>query len=257
LEIFIPWDLLFVVDEVAVKIEAREKTGDTWGDRFEVGTATIPSIEGSSIKGFMGSSASPPEPNWEYASVTFDTKNKGGKYYQFRVTVDPNDKIDELTGHDNEEEYENNEGYFGIPLYVEATSGSGLEASPSEGDLFHEEMFLSDDTPQKNEEVMVSSRISAMERDFRHVSIYFYDGDPEEGGELFDLELIPYIAANSSYLVSVPWNTHGKVGTHEIYIVIDGKIGEHTIENNTDAMVLTIQEKCSGNCFIGLLKKEW
>jgi len=230
-----------VADDVAVKIEAQEKTGDTWGDRFEVGTATIPSIEGSSIKGFMSSSASPPAPNWEYASVTFDTTGRAGKYYQFWVTIDPDDKIDELTGHDNEEEYENNEGYFGIPLYVEETSGTG--PSPSEGDLFHEEMFLSDDTPQEDEEIMVSSRISAMERDFRHVTVDFYDGDPDEGGELFDIELIPYIAANSSYLVSVPWKTHGKVGTHEIYVVINGKIGEQTIENNTDSRVLTIQKK--------------
>jgi hypothetical protein len=243
-----------VTDDVEVKIEARarEKTSDPWGDRVAVGTATIPSI-----KGFMSSSASPPEPNWESVSVTFDTTGKGGKYYQFWVTVDPDDTIDELTGHDNEEKYENNEGYFGIPLYVEETSGSGLEASPSEGDLFHEKMFLSNDTPQEGEEVMVSSRISAMERDFRHVTVDFYDGDPDEGGKLFDLELIPYIAASSSYLVSVPWNTHGKVGTHEIYAVINGKIGEHTIENNTDSKVLTVQEKCSGNCFIGLLKKEW
>jgi hypothetical protein len=231
-----------VVNEVEVKIEARarEKTSDPWGDRFEVGTATIPSIEGSSIKGFMSSSASPPEPNWKYASVTFDTTDRAGKYYQFWVTVDPDDKIDELTGHDNEEEYKNNEGYFGISLYVEETSGL---LAPPEGDLFHEKMFLSSDTPQEGEEVMVSSKISATERDFRHVTVDFYDGDPDEGGKLFDLELIPYIVANSSYLVSVPWNTHGKVGTHEIYVVINGKIGEHTIENNTDSRVLTIQEK--------------
>lgn len=244
-----------VVDEVEVKIEARarEKTSDPWGDRFEVGTATIPSIEGSSIKGFMKSSASPPAPNWEYAEVTFDTTGKGGKYYQFWVTVDPDDKINELTGHDNEEEYENNEGYFGIPLYIEEASGS--EASPSEGDLFHEEMFLSNDTPIEDEEVMVSSSISAVERDFRHVTVDFYDGDPDDGGKLFDLELIPYIAKNSSYMVSVPWNTHGKVGTQDIYVVINGKIGEYTIENNTEVRVISVQEKSWRNRVIDLLKK--
>jgi hypothetical protein len=235
-----------VVDEVEVKIEAQEKTGDTWGHRFEVGTATIPSIEGSSIKGFMSSSASPPEPNWEYASVTFDTTGRADKYYRFWVTVDPSlwvtvdpgNKIQEITGHDTGDKYANNEGYFGIPLYVTAQSGS-TESIP-EGDLFHEVIAISNDTPVKGEEVMISATVSTLERDFRHVSVCFYDGDPDEGGELFDIELIPYIVAGGSYTVSVPYKTYGKVGIHEIYVVIDRKIGEHTYTNNTAMSLLTL-----------------
>jgi len=219
------------VDNVDVKIEAQVSTDNAdWGGRFEVGTASIPSIPG-----FQNSYN---EANWKYAEVTFDTTDKAGKYYRFWVTVDPDNKIEELTGHNNGEKYENNEGYFGIPLFVEAKSALAIPLS--DGDLFHEEIILSTENPIEGEKVMISHRVSALERDFRHVSVYFYDGNPDEGGKLFDTELIPYIVAGGSYTVSVPYKTHGKKGTHEIHVVIDRKIGEHTHTNNTAMSLLTL-----------------
>jgi len=237
------------VDDVDVKIEAQVSTDNKdWGDRFEVGTASIPSI-----LGFQNSSN---KANWKYAETTFDTTGKAGKYYRFWVTVDPDNTIPEITGHDTGEKYANNEGCFGIPLFVEEKSA--LEISLSDGDLFHEEIILSTDgdlfheeiilsteSPIEGEEVMISATVSAMDRDFRHASVYFYDGDPDEGGELFDIELIPYIdiVAGGSYTVSVPYKTHGKVGTHDLHIVIGEKIGEHTHTNNTIIRTVTVHEE--------------
>jgi hypothetical protein len=237
------------VSDVEVKIEAQEKTGTTWGDRFPVGNGivTIPSIQG-----FLNASNNA---NWKYAEVTFDTTGKAGKYYRFWVTVDPNDQIDELTGHDNGEKYENNEGRFDIPLFIEAKSGLEIPPPP-EGDLFHEEITVSNDTPVEGEEVLITAKVYAEDRDFRHVDVYFYDGNPDEGGKLFDIELIPYIVAGSSYTVSVSYKTYGKVGTHDIYIVIDGKIGEHTYTNNTDVRIITVQEKSWNDQVIDRLKRK-
>jgi len=233
-------------DDVEVKIESQEKTGkNTWGDRREVGTVSIPSIPG-----FQNASN---EANWKVAEATFDTTGKAGKYYRFWVTADPEDKIPEIANHDNGDTYANNEGYFGIPLFIETSEGATAAA---EGDLFHEEIFLSNDTPKAGDRIMIADRISADDRDFRHVFVCFYDGDPDDGGTLFDMELIPYIPADMSYTVQVPYSTCGKVGEREIHVAITGKIGEYNYENNRVVDVVTILSKPQtwGEQIIDLLK---
>jgi hypothetical protein len=230
---------------VDVKIESEVSTdGDHWGDRSEVGSFTI-----SSIPGFQNASN---EANWKYAEVTFDTTGDAGNYYRFWVTVDPDDLVTERTMHDNGDKYANNVGWFGIPLYVEANTSSsalaegeislpGSAVSTVGGDLLHEEIFLSDDTPREGEEVIITDRVWATDRNFRHVHVLFYDGDPDEGGKLFDMEFIPFIAADASYTVRVPYNTCGKVGEREIHVVITGKIGEYDYENNAEVHLVTIR----------------
>ncbi len=222
------------VSDVEVKIEGQydECNATKTDNRFKIDTVTIPSIQG-----FENASNNP---NWKYAEVVFDTTGRAEKYYCFWVTVDPADKIQEMANHDNGDTYENNKGYFGITLYVTAQSGS--TGSIPEGDLFHE-VIISNDAPVEGEAVLITANVYAADRDFSHVSVYFYDDDPDEGGKLFDIELIPYIVAGGSYTVSVPYKTYGKVGTHEIYVVIDKKIGEHTYTNNTDVRIITVQEK--------------
>jgi hypothetical protein len=230
--------------DVKVKIEGQydECNATKTDNRFEIDTVTIPSIQGFGNASY--------NPNWKYAEVVFDT-GRAGKYYCFWVTVDPDDNITEMADHDNGDTYENNKGYFGIPLYVTAQSGS--TGPIPEGDMFHE-VIISDDAPVEGEAVLITANVYAADRDFRHVDVYFYDGDPDEGGKLFDIELIPYIVAGGSYTVRVPYNTYGKIGAREIYIVIEGKIGEHTYTNNTDSRVITVQEKPWRDEVIDLLK---
>jgi hypothetical protein len=106
------YSFLDVRQNVNVKLEAQETTDNlNWEDRVDIGTDTI-----STIYGFQNDLD---KPNWEYAEVTFDTSGKTGKYYRFWVTVDPDNTITEIDGHDLGEDYSNNEGYFGIPLFVE------------------------------------------------------------------------------------------------------------------------------------------
>ena len=219
-------------DDVEVSFGAAVSAdGKNWGAILShVDTVSIPAIPG-----FQNASN---EANWKYAEATFDTTGKAGNYYRFFVTVDPDDRIAEITGHDNGDKYANNQGYFGIPLFIEASDGAGATA---EGDLFHEEVNLSDYTPKVGEWIMISDRISACDRDFRHVYVCFYDGDPDDGGALFDMELIPYIPADMSYTVQVPYNTYGKVGEREIFVTINGKIGEYDYENNTAVHLITIR----------------
>jgi hypothetical protein len=50
-----------------------------------------------------------------------------------------------------------------------------------------------------------------------NVMVLFYDGDPEQGGQLFDMELIPHIEANESFVTSVPFLS-GVCGTHQLFV---------------------------------------
>ena len=182
----------------------------------------------------FGNSAN--KPNWEFAAVTVNTADhplEAGYYYQFWVTVDPDNKISERTGHDNGETYANNIGFSGIPLYIEA-SGAGTGPSIPLADVAIEDASFSDDTPVEGEEVLISAWISAVGGDLRHVSVYFYEGSPDEGKKPFDVELIPYLKDNRPYKVTVPYKTDGKIGPHDIFIVA---------ENDSVEMVLTVIDK--------------
>ena len=222
------------VQNVKVKLEAQESTNNQdWGERFDIGTDTII----STIHGFQNDLD---KPNWEYAEVTFDTSTSSlnaGKYYRFWVTVDPDNAITEIDGHDLGDKYSNNEGYFGIPLFVEQST---TLAQPSEGDVVSEEISFSNDKPKKGEEVVISAKISTNHKDFSNIHVYFYEGDPDNGGKLFDVELIPYIEAYKSYTVSVPWNTYVKAGEYQIHAVVSGNIRDTNDENNKISGIITV-----------------
>ena len=47
--------------------------------------------------------------------------------------------------------------------------------------------------------------------------VLFYDGDPEQEGQLFDMEFIPHIEANESFVTRVPYHT-GVCGTHQLFV---------------------------------------
>lgn len=221
------YDYSFVdAQQVKVRFEAQESTDNkNWGERFEIGTYTIPTIFG-----FQNAHG---RQNWEYADVTFDTSGKAGNFYRFWITVDPDDEIAELEGHDLGEKYSNNEGYFGLPLAV--VSDDSL-AQMSACNLFFktssQAIHFSNEHPYDGETVMLSLAVGADGGNAGHVLVCFYDGNPDDGGEPFDMELIPFIHDGGSYHLLVPWDTYGKVGEHQIYAVIHGQLAETDTTNN-------------------------
>ena len=226
--------------DVEVKFEAQKSSDNTtWGPLVSMGTVTIPEIQG------FGNASK--KATWEYAAVTVNTAGNPlevGYYYRFWVTVDPDNKIVERTGHDNGETYANNTGFFGIPLYIQE---AGAEAGPTllPADVVIDEASFSNDMPVEGEEVVISTWVAALGGDRRHVSVYFYEGHPDEGGKIFDVELIPYLKDDRPYRVRVPYKTGGKLGTHEIFIVA---------EDDTVEMVLTVIEKSWKDKVIDKLK---
>ena len=216
---------------VEVKFQAQASSDNaTWGPLVAMGdVVTI-----SEIQGFGNASK---KPNWEYAEVTVNTTDmplEAGHYYRFWVTVDPENKIVERTGHDNGDTYANNTGFFGIPLYVQAAGAEGAGPTLPPADVAIEDVSFSDDMPVEGEEVLISAWVSSVGGDLRHVPVYFYEGHPDEGGKPFDVELIPYLKDNRPYKVTVPYKTAGKIGPHDIFIVA---------ENDSVEMVLTVIDK--------------
>jgi hypothetical protein len=70
------------------------------------------------------------------------------------------------------------------------------------------------------------------------VMVLFYDGDPAQGGKLFDMELIPHIEANESFATRVPYITD-VCGTHQVFvraIPMDG-----TAPMTTDVRFVTVE----------------
>ena len=48
----------------------------------------------------------------------------------------------------------------------------------------------------------------------------FYDGDPQKGGQLFDVERVPYIAADAQYLVQTTYKSNA-CGVHQLFAVVN------------------------------------
>ena len=69
-----------------------------------------------------------------------------------------------------------------------------------------------------HEKTEVSARLRATGDSFGSVLVTFYDGDPAQGGQPFDVELIPFIGADDVYQTNVIFKP-GLCGTHTIHVV--------------------------------------
>jgi hypothetical protein len=67
--------------------------------------------------------------------------------------------------------------------------------------------------------VDASAKLMAENNSASGVTALFYDGDPHEGGVVFGLERIPYIAENGTYQVEAPY-TASACGKHDLFVVV-------------------------------------
>jgi hypothetical protein len=120
--------------------------------------------------------------------------------------------------------YSNNVGYYKQIFYIAQPAGSGLQGAPPPSgpaslDISKVELSARRITP--HDTVAVSATISADGADASGISANFYDGNPREGGRLFDVERIPHIAQDASFPVLASYQT-GSCGTHELFLVVNG-----------------------------------
>ncbi len=212
---------------VPVRLEAQESTnGKDWGERFFVGVDTIPTLQA------FGNYDS--HNNWEYASVKFDTKGRGGKYYRFWAVVNPDNRIEEVAEHGYQQKYGNNEGFFPIPLTVVANSVENLKVGEDDFSTGYTATIspieFSNVNPTQGETVSLATWVSVSGRDDQPVIVYFYENRPGEKRALFDMEVVPFIRDGGKYYVQVPYPTLGKKGPMEITAEVQSQESVATLQ---------------------------
>ena len=203
------------------------------GDSFLIGETSI-----GPIPGFNSASTQGEAPNWALASHTFDTKGHGGKHLVFWVLVWAEDGqgnlMPELEGHGltanprsssftqitqvPTEDYSNNVGLYGTytPFFVAPKQQPLAEARATPGQLVLAGIEVESDLGRgrsrgrghrpPEEELLLEQRNTVTVEvqntagtPLVAVPVVFYDGDPQQGGRVFDVQRIPRLRANASH----------------------------------------------------------
>ncbi len=195
------------------------------------------------------------EPNWVLASTTLDTTSYTDQYLIFWVVVwmeQNGELVPETTGHGLTaipgattaptavaiERYSNNVGFYKQPFFVCPNPCQQLSAPASVAtaeSLAVEKVEVAPNQVSIFENVTVTARLVAGESSLDGVLVVYYDGDPEEGGEAFDAELIPHIRANDTYVNRVKFRPR-ICGIHTVFVVAQ----------NTATGTATVTVDCPG-----------
>ena len=178
--------------------------------------------------------------NWTLLETTLDTTELGDKYFIFWVVVWLEDEngglVAEIPQHGLKdvpgpltsiadvpiETHSNNVGYYHMPFYIfpEQSNAAAMKDPASEVDvgLIMEQVTLSHSGATKNEKIEIKAILSTGDQSENGVAVLFFDGDPDAGDEMFDMEMISHIRANEVYQLRVPFRPR-TCGTHEIFVV--------------------------------------
>jgi hypothetical protein len=190
------------------------------------------------IPGFNSPSNGGQEPNWVLASTTLDTTNYADQYLIFWVVVWMEEQNGELVpepaGHGLTakpgpttaptavaiERYSNNVGFYNQPFFVCPKSCPPSSLATAES-LAVKKVEVAPNRVSIFENVTVSATLVAKGSSFNGVLVVYYDGDPQQGGEAFDAELIPHIRANDAYVNRVKFRPR-TCGPHTVFVVAQG-----------------------------------
>jgi hypothetical protein len=209
----------------------------------------VPAFCGDSTDGNDACAEDSAPLNWDLASVTWDTSGMETTQttdmnYKFWVVVwmqkeDENGKsvlMSEIPGHglggippvgadqqtsltDIEiETYSNNLGFYNQVFFLGLSSNSVTQgAETSERDLLIDVVELLPYTVLRDQvtAILVHHRASGSRLD--HVPSFFYEGDPEAGGTLLDMDIIPRIPEESPFVVRFPY-TPETCGPHTLFV---------------------------------------
>jgi len=136
--------------------------------------------------------------------------------------------LEEVTFDDEPATFSNNVGMYKqvFAIVPDADTGNLLGATvgsaaadPLPGTLQFHTLEVSSMAPSVGETVVVSARVGSLLRPTPGATVVFSDGDPDNGGEVFDVEMLPHIRGNDSHLSHVNY-TPGTCGPHEIFVDI-------------------------------------
>ncbi len=145
------------------------------------------------------------------------------------------------------EEYSNNLGFYKWLFYVQPRKNAGAADGVSQTAMLAQATFSSattstnqagnrpssetlpemqltnlqvssGQTAELDQEVDVSASLRAGSGPIPGATVIFYDGNPKGGGRIFDMEHVPYVQANDTLGVEVPFRTE-TCGPHDLYAV--------------------------------------
>jgi hypothetical protein len=94
-----------------------------------------------------------------------------------------------------------------------------IRSAPSKpGDLVIDTIEVLSGAAQVDTKTKVRTQLHAGDASIGAFSVLYYDGDPRQGGTLFDVQLIPAIPAQSTY-VSRVFMRPATAGAHTIFVV--------------------------------------
>lgn len=125
----------------------------------------------------------------------------------------------------------------GVPdagLYTADFGGASLSVDLAVSEV---DIDFNPSLPFEGQEVNISADIHNLgSTDAYPVKVKFYDGDPDSGGSQIGQEqqIMHILVHDESAIVTVSWDTTGKSGNHDIYVVVDRDdiIGETNEGNN-------------------------
>ena len=121
-----------------------------------------------------------------------------------------------------EESYSNNVGYFKFPFYVLPKTVSAVPG-PTLTSVQMSDVRTSRRSIAAGDPLYVETSLRSGTTPFvGSVSVNFYDGDPEAGGTLFDVEYVGYIQAQSEHPVRVPFRS-SVCGKHQLCVTVGKK----------------------------------
>jgi hypothetical protein len=179
--------------------------------------------------------------NWEYAYVAWDTSKHGvqpNSRWKFWVLVwiEQNSKLlPEIPGHGLAslptgpynslgdvpiERYSNNLGYYNQVFTVAPTT---TNAGASRPDRIKPGLILSNfglrqqGRPERDHSVKLSTRLHSIGQVIEGAYAYYYDGNPDRSGVLFDVQKIDHISSGQG-IVDTANFTPKTCGPHWIYV---------------------------------------
>ncbi len=167
--------------------------------------------------------------NWALAEVTWDTSTldplpAAETYWVFWVVTwmeRDEQMVSEIAGHGLKaiptanlnsladvpiELYSNNLGYHNqaFALLAPGTDDLALGTASEVPKLRIEKLHVEPKRRQRDEPMRVQATLHS-NQPVDDVMVNFYDGDPDDGGVLFDVEMIPRVVADQPFVVRVPY----------------------------------------------------
>ncbi len=228
-----------------------KSTNGLTGKAFQIDEVSLPPIPGFQANNL--------EPNWKMARTVldlnkFEQTKSGDVFLVFWVVAWYQDKAGrlgpELSNHGlgvipanlaeptqlNVQPYSNNIGLYGAhtPLYIyPAKSGSSVSetAAVSESVAASETANVTLDSvsgPTEpiavNQKAVISATLRNLDSGVGTQVIAFYDNDPATGDAPFDVQEVPAIPGNSTYVVTTSYHPRAS-GTHTFYVSSDPDLG--------------------------------